>query len=112
MIGCRAQEELGKDNLKEYYEALKRDRNITIKKRAENKGCKGMAYSSFYPRGPKPAHIGEPTWEWYKPTDAELVANYDGDTLEGMREHVAKGGLDLRRRTNKAPVMHPTETTT
>jgi hypothetical protein len=71
--------------------------------------CPGSAYSSFYPRGPRPAHIGEPAWEWYKPTDAELVALYRGDILEGMREHVSKGGLDLRRRTTREPVMHSGE---
>ena len=69
--------------------------------------CKGMAYSSFYPKGPRPSYIGEPKWEFYKPTDADLRKNYKGDVLEGVREHVAKGGLDLRARTNKAPVMHP-----
>jgi hypothetical protein len=77
--------------------------------RAQNgsrRKCIGMAYSSFYPRGPKPAHIGEPQWEWYKPTDEQLKAHYSGGLLEQMREHVAKGGLDLRGRTKAVPIVH------
>ena len=68
--------------------------------------CTGMAHSNFYPKGPRPKHIGPPQWEFYKPTDAELRVKYKGDLLEQMREHVSKGGLDLRRRTKKTPVMH------
>ena len=68
--------------------------------------CRGMAVSCSYPRGPKPAHIGPPRWEWYKPTDADLVKHYEGNALERMREHVENGGLDIRRRTKAQPVMH------
>jgi hypothetical protein len=68
--------------------------------------CTGMAVSSFYPRGPKPPHIGEPQWEWYKPSDEQLNKLYFGDVLDQMREHVEKGGLDLRARTKAAPIMH------
>lgn len=65
--------------------------------------CKGIAQSSFYQR--VPLHIGEPQWEWYRPTDEQLKNIYSGDSLEQMREHVAKGGLDLRGRTKASPVM-------
>ena len=55
--------------------------------------CKGMAQSQFYPVGPRPIHIPPPAWEWYKPTGADF------DNLSAaMKEHVYKGGLDIRRR--------------
>jgi len=71
-----------------------------------NNKCKGFAYSSFYPRGPKPPHIGDPKWEWYKPTMTDLASRYTGQTLRNMAEHVDKGGLDIRRRTNRPALMH------
>lgn len=61
----------------------------------------GLAQSSFYPRGPKPSHIPEPTWEWYSPTKAELVAMSE-ETLK----HVKNGGLLLRERTKREPIYH------
>lgn len=61
--------------------------------------CKGTARSSFYPKGPKPRHIGDPTHEWYKP-----------DSLHGLSaaeiQHVRQGGLLLRPRTDRLPVYH------
>lgn len=110
MIRCRAGKEVDAADagILRYNQALE-EYGIRIRPRPTVKrGCHGMAYSSFYPRGPKPPHIGEPAWEWYKPTDADLAANYEGDVLEGMREHVGKGGLDLRRRTNRPAIMHAT----
>lgn len=60
--------------------------------------CKGMSRSMMYPAEPWPEKDGygnpiptEPTWEWFKP------ATLDG-LSEGVREHVEKGGLDLRPR--------------
>lgn len=61
--------------------------------------CHGMAYSSFYPRGPKPPELGEAQWEWYRPE------SYDG-LSPGEAEHVRKGGLLLRARTDKEPIYH------
>lgn len=61
--------------------------------------CHGMAYSSFYPRGPKPPELGHARWEWYRPE------SYDG-LSPGEAEHVRKGGLLLRARTDKLPVYH------
>ena len=60
-------------------------------------GCKGMAYSSMYPKGPRPPHIPEPAWEWYKPTDAELAT-----MKPWARDHVEQGGVLLRRRGGDA----------
>lgn len=51
-----------------------------------------MAESAFYPKGPRPAHIPAPSWEWYKP-DAEEYKFISG----AMKEHVDMGGLMLRK---------------
>jgi hypothetical protein len=64
-------------------------------------GCDSDAVSSFDPRGPKPSHIPEPEWEWFKPSPAELKK-----MDLGMREHCQRGGLDLRKRTEREPVYH------
>lgn len=61
--------------------------------------CHGMSYSSFYPRGPKPPELGEALWEWYRPE------SYAG-LSPGVADHVRKGGLLLRARTDKPPVYH------
>ena len=67
-------------------------------------GCGGYAYSQFYPSGTKPAWIPDPQWEWFKPT-GEGYAKLS----EAMKEHVDKGGLDIRARTGKAPLLHDGE---
>ena len=54
--------------------------------------CDGKAYSSFYPKGPRPARIPAPSWEWYKPSDAEVSA-----MPESWRDHFRRGGLNLRK---------------
>jgi hypothetical protein len=61
--------------------------------------CDGRAYSSMYPNGPRPPHIPEPSWEWYRP-DAEEMKFLSG----AMREHVERGGLEIRRREG-SPVV-------
>jgi hypothetical protein len=58
----------------------------------ENTKCKGMCYSAFYPKGPRPAHIPAPSHEWYKPDTLRIA-----QMAPAMREHINKGGLDLRR---------------
>jgi hypothetical protein len=56
-------------------------------------GCGGRSFSLNYPTSPIPAHLGEPTHEWYRPTLEEF------ETLDGaMREHVLGGGLILREK--------------
>ena len=55
--------------------------------------CDGMATSAFYPKGAPPSHITEPAWEWFKPTGSEYRK-----LSRAMREHVDKGGLDIRKR--------------
>lgn len=58
--------------------------------------CNGMATSSFYPKGPRPAHIPEPAWEWYRATDAE--ARKIDKRARGSWQHHQQGGLFLRKR--------------
>lgn len=55
-------------------------------------GCDGTAVSAMYQ---PPEDIGEPQWEWYRPTDKQ--ARRMGP---GMADHVARGGLAIRRRTS------------
>lgn len=74
-------------------------RPIAQKYLDENGECIGTARSCFYPMEPKPAHIPDPTHEWFKP-----------DTFEGLHpdeiDHVKRGGLLLRERTDREPIFH------
>jgi hypothetical protein len=54
--------------------------------------CDGMATSAFYPKGPRPPHIPPPAWEWFRPVGSEYRK-----LSAAMREHVDKGGLDIRK---------------
>lgn len=68
---------------------------------AKDGKCIGNATSCFYPTGPKPSNIGEPTHEWYKPEKKEY------EKLHKLEiEHVERGGLLLRPRTDKEPIYH------
>lgn len=53
--------------------------------------CTGVARSMWYRVDGLP--IGEPQWEWYRPTERQTrrLDSY-------QRQHVARGGLMLRRR--------------
>lgn len=62
--------------------------------------CLGMAKSCFYPKVAPPPWISVPTHEWYRPKD--LAGLNDGEL-----EHVKKGGLLLRPRTDAEPIYHP-----
>jgi hypothetical protein len=52
-------------------------------------GCKGMAVSSMYPMFERPAHIPEPTWEWYRPGPSQHLRVWEA-------RHVAQGGALIR----------------
>lgn len=67
----------------------------TLNCRASGKegDCKGMAMSSMYPKGPRPAHIPAPAWEWYKPSKEEIAA-----MPEAHRSHYENEGLQIRKR--------------
>lgn len=58
-------------------------------------GCTGRAVSLCYPSGPVPDWLPEVEWEWYRPfaNDPEVKDH------PGMKQHVAQGGLALRKIT-------------
>jgi hypothetical protein len=59
-------------------------------------GCTGMAVSSGYPSTPAPADVAALlAWEWFRPTGRALR-----ELSDEMRDHVARGGLDLRPLTD------------
>lgn len=62
--------------------------------------CDGRAVSAGYPTGPRPAHIPEPAWEWYRPTPKAARRMSDD-----MRHHVEMGGLALRERRSASEVV-------
>ena len=65
-------------------------------------GCEQATQSRCYPtERPIPDFIPEPSHEWFKPK-LEDCADYD-------RDHVSRGGLILRPRTDKLPLLHAVE---
>lgn len=63
-------------------------------------GCNDDATSSFYPKErPIPEVVPAPSHEWYRPTDTTKLS-------DGTKDHVDRGGLLLRKRTNAVPVCH------
>lgn len=58
--------------------------------------CKGTGTSLMYPPPPVPQHVIEAVeWEWFKPTP-RAVRRME----PAMRDHIQKGGLELRRLTD------------
>lgn len=56
--------------------------------------CEGRAMSMGYPPGDPPNFVMEKlAWEWFRPTRLELLKHN-----AEVRDHVARGGLLLRRR--------------
>src|SRR3990167_2030816 len=81
MIGCRSRS--------------RPDRPIA-KDKLDKKGfCIGTGMSCFYPKVPRPAHIPEPSWEWFKPTKEEFEML---DIEQKDENHFKQGGLFLRPR--------------
>jgi hypothetical protein len=89
------------EDCKGYIVTIDRDEGVTPMFLACRTGrsCKGSMRSMMYPDEPWPAVDGfgnpiptEPTWEWYRP-DSNKVRKMSRD----MKEHIAKGGLDLGR---------------
>jgi hypothetical protein len=78
------------------------DRPIAAKHLGEDGECVGLAKSSMYPKGPKPPWIGEPTHEWYTPENMQRLTDEEAD-------HVGRGGLLLRERTNAVPIYQGEE---
>lgn len=66
-------------------------------------GCKGTGISIMYPPPPIPQHVLEAVeWEWFKPSD-KAVRRMDS----AMRDHIEKGGLELRRLTDAGRAVLP-----
>ena len=62
--------------------------------------CNTLATSFMY-QLPGCLHIGvEAEYEWYKPSEKETLM-----LSKGEAEHVFKGGLLMRKRTNSKPIM-------
>ncbi len=62
--------------------------------------CKGRGKSLMYPSDPPPAEVlAAVRWEWFTPTGAAF-RKLDA----GMREHILKGGLELRKLTDDGRV--------
>lgn len=58
--------------------------------------CKGMGQSLMYPPPPVPEHVVKAVaWEWFRP-GRRALKRMDA----GMRDHIERGGLDLRPLTD------------
>jgi hypothetical protein len=54
--------------------------------------CTNMTTSMLYPEIPPPGAPTEPSWEWYRPTRAQLMS-----LPFELQEHVKQGGLLVRK---------------
>lgn len=77
------------------------NRPIAKKYLGEDGECIGTAKSTFYPTKGVPDNVVA-THEWYKPNYLELQHFHSPDE----REHVERGGLLMRPRTDKEPIYH------
>jgi len=95
-----------------YYDLTCRKGIVTIDKDAgttpmaiacrATTSCGGKAISQGYPdQQSKPAWLGPPTYEWYRPEEIDD----DADTVEA--DHLMNGGLLLRRITSGAAQAQP-----
>lgn len=62
--------------------------------------CNGSMTSYGYPARPKPEHIPDAQWEWYRP-EVNALGRFDNDDEEN--EHILRGGLLLRGIKDGAP---------
>ena len=72
-------------------------------------GCSGKAISFMY-KVPPPLLVSFnddfiPSHEWYKPSEIEASMLSDG-----QQEHIKKGGLIMRERTDAKPLMQKIQT--
>jgi hypothetical protein len=64
--------------------------------RAGTVGCKGTGVSLMYPSPPYPQHVLDAVaWEWFRPS-RRATRRMEA----GMRDHIEKGGLELRPLTD------------
>lgn len=67
--------------------------------------CGGTSYSKMYPsHRPIPDWIPEPSFEWYAPSREQVDA---GVFAEAEIEHINRGGLMMRERTEAPAFCHP-----
>lgn len=69
--------------------------------RAGDDKCQGSAISGMYPLAPRPASLPAPEWEWFRPPLSQYFCP--------MSDYELKGGLTLRKRTDREPVYHKGE---
>ena len=67
--------------------------------KCRREGCDEFAQSRFYPKSPRHYSMPDPEWEWYRP-------GYEEYLLMEHDDHVEKGGLLIRRRTDRTPITH------
>lgn len=89
MIGCRRRST--------------KERPIQAKYLNEDGFCIGTGKSCFYPKAPLPPHLGQPTWEWYRPSEEDL-AKMSKREADHYRRHPNE--LALRERTDREPIYH------
>jgi hypothetical protein len=63
--------------------------------------CGFDAYSMMYPRTGRIPPMSAVTHEWYSPSNEELKTLHPANF-----EHVRRGGLLMRKRTDRQPVLH------
>lgn len=70
--------------------------------KSKNGVCIGTAKSSFYPKEIDEQYAYPvPTHEWYRPELSEY-----SKLNEYEKDHVKEGGLLMRKRTDKEPILH------
>lgn len=97
---ANAQKMIGRENY--YYDRACRFGLVTVDLHAGTtpmslscknpKKCSGVMNSMGYPEVGKPAWLGEPTHEWYRPEQ------FDDSREDPEADHVMSGGLLLRQR--------------
>lgn len=65
--------------------------------------CGADAHSMMYPTKGDIPPLSAATHEWYRPDEEELKG-----LCEANIEHVKRGGLLLRKRTDRKPIYHAT----
>ena len=63
------------------------------------KNCTGTMASSFYMMSEE---MPKATYEWYRPRSAKEIREVDANALD----HIQRGGLLIRKRTDAKPVYH------
>jgi hypothetical protein len=79
-----------------YIITIDLDRGVTPAfMRCREEGCDNEMISAGYPTGPRPPHLPQPGWEWYRP-EANALGRF-GD-IDEVHEYIVRGGLNIRKR--------------